>query len=80
MAAMTPAEFETVCRRELKARDAMRKSRLFDQAVWDEADRVFIKAVAAAAGLEMPEPPPAVVKARRTRAKKNEDAAFPEAG
>ncbi len=73
---MTPAEFATVVRRELKVRDAARKSRLFDQAVWDAADAAFIKAITAAIGLEVPEPvEKTVVRARRT-AKKNTAAAF----
>jgi hypothetical protein len=80
MAAMTPAEFATVVRRELKARDAARKTRLFDQATWDAADSAFIKAITAAIGLEAPEPvEKTVAKGRQARAK-NEAAAFGKAG
>lgn len=77
---MTGGQFEDIVRNALRLRDDQRRARLLDQSNYDAADARFVSTVLEAAGFAVPEPPPAVVKARRTRAKKNEDAAFPEAG
>lgn len=81
---MTRQAFEQLVRDALAARDKTRKARLFDADLMAAADSAFLTVVLEGAGYPAPPEVAAVAektaaKARRSR-KKNEDAAFPEAG
>ena len=76
---MNGAEFATIVRGELLVRDAARKARLFDPAAWAAADSAFVAAVAAAAGLEVPDGTEKTIRRARKARAVNEAAAFPDA-
>jgi hypothetical protein len=73
---VTAAEFEAIVRRELKTRDAAKRTRLFDQAAYDAADAALIAAVMKAAGLEVADDTKKTVRRSRRAAAKNVAAAF----
>ncbi len=84
MAAMTRQAFEQLVAGALAERDKKRRSRLHDPNVMAEADSAFVAKVTEAAGYTIPaevaaETGKTATRARRAR-KKNEDAAFGEAG
>jgi hypothetical protein len=73
---MTPEQFEALVRRELKTRDAQRRTRLGDQIAQAAADGAFINAVMTAAGFgASADAEEAVRKGARMR-QLNEAAAF----
>ncbi|HTX49207.1 MAG TPA: hypothetical protein VME40_07440 [Caulobacteraceae bacterium] len=73
---MTPEAFEALLRRELKARDAQRRSRIGDQAARDAADGAFVNAVMQAAGLGTSEGAEQAVREGARMRRLNEAAAF----
>ncbi|HEX6520952.1 MAG TPA: hypothetical protein VF070_13215 [Streptosporangiaceae bacterium] len=76
MAAVNPEALEQVIRRELRARDAARRARLFDQTAYEAADAAFVVKVMEAAGFPAPEAAGKAVRRGRRAAAKNEAAAF----
>ena len=73
---MTPEAFEALLRRELKARDAQRRSRIGDQAARDAADGAFVNAVMEAAGFPVSEDTAEAVRKGARMRRLNEAAAF----
>jgi hypothetical protein len=76
---VSPQEFDALVRRELAARDNRRRLRLFDAAAYEEADRLFVNAVAEAAGFGPSGDAEKTVRRSRRAARASEDRAFGEA-
>lgn len=73
---MTPAEFDTIVRRQLKIRDAAKRSRLFDTVAYEAADAQFIKVISEATGITVADEIPKTIRRARRAAATNQAAAL----